>query len=132
MKRNIIFRFLTLAIIVTGIASCSKEIPDPVACFEVSSETIKLGESVTFTSCSKADNTSIWTGDAGRDYTKRERTGETRYVARDTGVRVADGSYVYTYKATGEYTVYWVATNVGNDGRDMKTALAQRVITVVE
>jgi plastocyanin len=132
MKRNAFFRVLTFIFILTGIFSCSKEIPDPVACFEVSSETIKLGESVTFTSCSQADHTSIWTGDTGRDYTKREITGETRYVARDVGVRVANSVYTYTYRNPGQYTIHWIATNVGNDGRDVKTAVAQRVVTVVE
>ena len=132
MKRNIFFKTILMLVIFTGIMSCSKEIPEPIACFEVSAETIKLGESVTFTSCSQADHTSIWTGDTGRDYTKRERTGETRYVARDVGVRVANGVFTYTYRNPGHYTIHWVATNVGNDGRDVKTAVAQRVITVVE
>ncbi len=132
MKPNKHIRIFVFLALLTGIVSCSKEVPEPIACFEVSSQTIKLGESVTFTSCSNADHTSIWTGDTGRDYTKRERTGETRYVARDTGVRVVNGVYTYTYRNPGQYTVYWIATNAGNDGRDVKTAAAQRVITVVE
>jgi len=132
MKPKKHIRIIVFLALLTAIVSCSKEVPEPIACFEVSSETIKLGESVTFTSCSNADHTSIWTGDTGRDYTKRERTGETRYVARDVGVRVVNGVYTYTYRNPGQYTVYWIATNAGNDGRDVKTAVAQRVITVVE
>jgi hypothetical protein len=121
--------------------ACQKdEVSTPDACFTLNDQqndlTVKVGETVKITGCSSADFYSVWVGDLKHNYENRAENlpsvDTTKVVPTDFAYVVdkTTQTYNYIYTTPGTFTIVWIATNVGNDGYDVKSSIETKTITV--
>ena len=148
MKR---FKLILIIIICSGLGySCQDySAVTPSACLTVEvksgeslveASSVKVGEEVLISSCADADMFSVWTGDPGADYSKKDERGtdsnnNVTWTNKGTALSPKDGASISKrYSVPGTYTITLIATNTstGSTDLELRTSIAQKTITVTE
>jgi PKD repeat protein len=124
MKKIIAIHICLIAFGALFVSCTDEQVSQPVALFEVSSQTNVIHESVVFTFTGEANQVSIFTGDKKHEYDLLE--------AGNTGFVVNKGTFSYAYKQPGTYKVVLVAANYSaSDGVILKDT-ASMIIQIVD
>lgn len=129
MKKIFSFALMACAALLS-LSSCSDENVEarqPVASirYDASKTTLKVNESMVVDFTGTADLVSIYTGDAGHRYEKRDEM--------ETGVAVNKNHFTYSYKAPGTYHVVCVASTFDTyKGGNIKQDTCSFYVNVVD
>jgi len=159
MKKFNIYYVMIFAVVASIFTSCKgNDQVDPTSDFtwytttdfslnreDEAPDTLLVGESITFMAkSSDGDVYSIWPGEEGYDYTKRELSdtvsNDTNYVSlKNKGIALNLNNknewitkYGYIYTKPGEYTVTLVVRNVYGTGEEYTESVTSKQIVVID
>lgn len=159
MKKFNIYYVMIIAVAASIFTSCKPNLPTPsagITWYETTDfnlnrenpepQTVLVGENITFfASGTDGDVYTVWPGEPGYDYTKRNLTTE---LANDTvnnvkfknkgialGLSTKDewcSNFSFNYSKPGEYTVYLTVRTIANGGKDYVESVDSAKITVID
>ena len=112
MKKVLKSILCILAVFAMVACNSDDEVEQPTASVSINKTTLNINESMEIHFTGSASDVVVYTGDANHRYDMRE---ESNY-----GLVVNKGLFTYAYSTPGTYTVVVVATNHGNEGKDIK------------
>ena len=112
MKKVLKSILCVLAVFAMVACNSDDEVEQPTASVSINKTTLNINESMEIHFTGSASDVVVYTGDLNHCYDLRE---ESNY-----GLVVNKGLFTYAYSTPGTYTVVVVATNHGNEGKDIK------------
>lgn len=134
MKKIISSTTNLLCMLILLFTGCEKEVAEKPSVDFTAPSAAKLGETIIINITSDASYVVVWPGEPGYDYESRNTPYENEEgdLTWPNGYPAEQGEYPYTYSNIGEFNITVIATNVAQDGSDVKQVVVQKKITVTD